>query len=140
LHNPANQYFGPQSGPVADQRKIPKHVAGIDSKILNEAPDSGGETVSETASFWVGLEAWHGYVSHELHGDGDWTGYNKCWAAIDKYYIPSKADGNMIVYDPEKPADYIPNANSPSLYPGVSQLNAPVGYDPLWEELQTRYG
>ena len=140
LHNPDNEYFGPQDGPTADQRTLPKHVSGLDSLILNEAPDYSGETVSETASFWVGLEAWHGYVSHEKHGDGDWSGYNNCWQKIDKYYIPAKASGNMAVYDVDKPADYIPNANLPSLYPGMSQINAPVGVDPLWNDLQTTYG
>ena len=56
VHNPENKYFGPQSGGT-ENGVLPLHVAGVDSLIINEAPDYGGETVSETASFWVGLEA-----------------------------------------------------------------------------------
>lgn len=140
LHNPANKYFGPNSGPAGAQRVIPKHIAGVDSKIINEAPDCGGETVSETASFWVGLEAWQGYVSEQQTGTADWAPYNNAWTMIETYYIPAKASGNMKVYDVDKPADYIPNGNTPNLYPRLTQLGQPVGVDPLWDELQTTYG
>ena len=56
LHDTSNGYFGPQTG--ASAFSVPRHISAKDSQIINEAPDYGGETVSETASFWVGLEAW----------------------------------------------------------------------------------
>jgi len=129
VHNPANGYFGPATGPV--QRVLPRHVPEY---IINEAPDYGGETVSETASFWVGLEAFQG----ELHGD--WTGYNNCWNKIDQYYVPSAANQPISVYDPSSPADYTPEGNLPSDYPRLSQPSAPKGVDPLYTELMTTYG
>lgn len=143
LYDPANKYFGPETAGAAPGRALatlPKHVAGVDSMILNEAPDYSGETVSETVSFWVGLEAWNGWVTEQETGVADWAPYNNVWDMIDTYYVPPLEAASMVVYNVDRPADYIPNANSPSLYPGVTQLSAPVGVDPLWEDLKAQYG
>jgi hypothetical protein len=54
--------------------------------------------------------------------------------------VPPEVAANMSVHNVDRPADYIPNANSPSLYPRVSNLAAPVGVDPLWNDLVAEYG
>ncbi len=133
VHNPDNKYFGPQSG-ASENQILPLHVAGVDSLIINEAPDYGGETVSETASFWVGLEAWKGFVS------GDWAGYNNAWDKIDRYYVPSDANQPVGKYNPASPADYTPEGDLPSDYPRLGQPSAAKGVDPLYAELKNTYG
>lgn len=132
VHLSSNKYFGPQTG--SNPQILPLHIAGIDSKIINEAPDTGGETVSETASFWVGLEAWKGFVS------GNWDGYTNCWDVIDGYYVPSDVNQPVGVYNPESPADYTPEGDLPSDYPRLGQPTAAKGLDPLYNELKTTYG
>lgn len=137
VHNVNNQYFGPQTGSAP--RVLPRHTPGVDSIIINEAPDYGGETVSETASFWVGLEAWNGYVSGQL-GTPDWSGYNNAWNKIEQYYIPSATNQPIAVYNPASPADYTPEGDLPSDYPRLGQPNAAKGADPLADELESTYG
>lgn len=132
LHSTANGYFGPQTG--ANAFSVPRHIPAIDSDIINEAPDYGGETVSETASFWIGLEAVKGKLS------GDWSGYMNAWAKIEQFYIPSATNQPMGGYQNAHPADYIPEQNLPSLYPSDTDINAPVGVDPLSQELENTYG
>lgn len=133
VHKPENKYFGPQTG-ATELQVLPLHVAGIDSLIINEAPDYGGESVSETASFWVGLEAWKGFVS------GNWDGYNNAWDIISRYYVPSSTNQPVGVYDPKSPADYTPEGDLPSDYPRLSQPTAAKGFDPLYNELKSTYG
>lgn len=138
MHSEVNGYFGPQTG--ANVRSLPRHTPASDTLIINEAPDYGGETVSETASFWVGLEAWNGYVSAELEGTPDWSGYNNCWQKIDTFYVPSPKNQPVAVYNPAAPADYTPEGNLPSDYPRLGDSSAPKGLDPLAAELETTYG
>lgn len=132
VHDPANKYFGPQSGPRA--RSVPLHISALDSIIINEAPDHGGQSVSETVSYWPGLEAWNGMLNE------DWTGYNRAWTMIDTYYVPTGANQPIVTYDPEAPASYIAEQVLPSLYPPATQVGAAVGVDPLATELATVYG
>lgn len=132
IHDQENGYFGPQSGSKAFS--IPRHIPEIDSRIINEAPDYGGQTVSETASFWVGLEAWNGALN------GNWSGYNNAWNKIDQYFVPDATNQPMATYDANSPADYTPEATSPDLYPRLADPNAPVGSDPLAGELESSYG
>ena len=132
LHSRRNGYFGPQTGPNAFA--VPRHIPEVDSDIINEAPDYGGETVSETASFWVGLEAMNGAIS------GNWSGYNNAWNKIDQFYVPNAANQPTGGYSPERPADYIPEQLLPSLYPSPTDMDAPVGVDPLADELEATYG
>lgn len=137
LHNTANGYFGPQTG--ANAFSVPRHSSAKDSDIINEAPDYGGETVSETASFWVGLEAWKGYVSGVL-GTADWSGFNNAWNKIDSVYVPSPTNQPIAAYTPASPADYTPEGTQVSDYPRLGQPNAAKGVDPLADELKTTYG
>jgi hypothetical protein len=131
VHNTSIGYFGPQTGPNAFS--VPRHIPEVDSRIINEAPDYGGETVSETASFWVGLEAWKGLVS------GDWSGYNTCANNIEKFYIPNNANQPVGAYTASRPADYVPEGNLVSDYPRLANLAAPIGADPLYDELLSTY-
>lgn len=132
LHNNANGYFGPQTGPNAF--KLPRHIAARDSNIINEAPDAGGQSVSETASFWVGLEAWNGFINK------DWAPYNNCWNVIEQFYVPSTSQQPFGGYNPDHPADFIPEGRLPSDYPRLADITAPVGVDPLANELADTYG
>lgn len=137
LHNTSNGFFGPQTG--ANAFSVPRHISFKDPQIINEAPDYGGETVSETASFWVGLEAWKGYVSG-VTGTADWSGFNNAWNKIDSVYVPSSTNQPIAVYTPASPADYTPEGNNVSDYPRMGQPTAPKGVDPLYDELKTTYG
>mgnify|MGYP003605552177 FL=1 len=135
VHDTSIGYFGPQTGPNAFS--VPRHIPEVNSRIINEAPDYGGETVSETASFWVGLEAWKGLVS------GDWTGYNTCANNIEKFYIPNNANqpigSSPTAYDPANPADYVPEGRHATDYPRMADTLAVVGADPLYGELLATY-
>lgn len=132
LHDNAIGYFGPQTGPNAFA--VPRHIPQVDPRIINEAPDYGGQSVSETASFWVALEAWRGMITE------DWSGYNNAWAKIEQFYIPSSVNQPIGGYTQAHPADFIPEQDLPSLYPPATDIAAPVGNDPLYAELQTTYG
>lgn len=132
VHDPDHGYFGPQTGTRA--RSVPRHICALDSNIINEAPDHGGQTVSETVSYWPGLEAWHGLLNE------DWTGYNRAWNAIDTYYVPGGANQPIVDYDAASPASYVAEQLLPSLYPPVTQVGAAVGVDPLYQELADTYG
>lgn len=129
LHDPANGYYGPPSGPNA--RTMPYHCI---ETLICEAPDWGHESVSETVSFAVGLEAHKGLI------DGDWTGYNKVWNTIDTLYVPNATNQPQGAYNPSSPADYTPEGDLPSVYPVLGQPTAPNGTDGLYDELMTTYG
>jgi hypothetical protein len=129
MKTPANGYFGPKTGTYA--YSVPYHCI---ETLICEAPDWGHESVSETASFWVGLEAWKGLL------DGDWTGFNKAWTTIDGVYVPSTANQPVNVYLPSSPADYTPEGDTPNAYPTLGDPNAAKGVDGLYQELLTTYG
>jgi hypothetical protein len=128
LKNTSNGYFGPPTGPKAFT--IPYHCP---EKLIAEAPDYGHESVSETASFWVGLEAWQGM----LHND--WVGYAAAWNSIETNYIPSDANQPIGAYTPGSPASYQPEGDLPSAYPVLTDISKPVGTDGLYDELHTTY-
>jgi len=129
IKNTANGYFGPPTGPKAFQ--MPYHCP---EKLIAEAPDYGHESVSETISFWVGLETWQGVLN------SDWTGYTACWNSITSNYIPSATNQPISAYLPAAPATYQPEEDLPSLYPVTSVVSAPVGTDGLYAELLATYG
>ena len=129
LHDPVNDYYGPPTGPKA--RTMPYHCP---ENLIVEAPDWGHQSVSETASFAVGLEAHKGLI------DGDWTGYNAIWNTIDNTYVPSDVNQPTGVYLPSSPADYTPEADSPSLYPVAGDPEGAKGTDGLYTELLSTYG
>lgn len=128
LRDPDNGYFSPAS---AGAPSLPYHIP---ETLIVEAPDWGHQTVSETASFWVGLEAMKGII------DGAWSGYNEAWAAIEDVYIPSDTNQPVGAYSPSSPADYTPEADTPDQYPRLGDPNAAKGVDGLYNELVTTYG
>lgn len=128
LKAPANGYFGPPSG--AKAKTIPYHCP---EHLIAEAPDYGHESVSETMSFYLGLETWQGV----LHSD--WTGYTAAWGTIESSFIPSATNQPIGTYTNDHPADYLPEGDTPQAYPTNSDPLAPVGVDPLYQELVNTY-
>ncbi len=124
IKNPSNGYFSPEG--------VPYHSV---ETLIDEAPDHGHETTSEAFSYWLWLEAEHGQVS------GDWAPFNKAWATMEKYIIPSTADQPTNAnYNPAKPATYAAEYPQPSQYPSPLDGGVPVGSDPLAAELKSTYG
>ncbi|HOV26181.1 MAG TPA: glycoside hydrolase family 48 protein [Pseudobacteroides sp.] len=124
IKDPKNGYFS--------QEGIPYH--SIETMMV-EAPDYGHETVSETASYYVWLEAMYGRLT------GDWSGYNKAWDITEQYYIPSDKDQpNLGDYDPNKCASFVPGGALPDDYPLPLNLNAPTGKDGIHAALKSAYG
>lgn len=144
LKNPTNGYYGPTANPTAPNsyqpilRSVPYHCP---ERIICEAPDWGHESVSETASFMIGLEVWKGVI------DNSWTGYNEAWMNLERIYIPNPlfqytTNGTLPsgdAYNPGDPADYMPERNTPNQYPTLGDSFADVGVDGLYNELKTTY-
>ena len=126
---PANGYFGPPTG--AKARQFPYHTI---ETLINEAPDWGHESVSETVSFWANLEAWRGALKN------DWAGYQAVWNSIDANYVPSTANQPVGAYTPGNPATYQPEGDAPSVYPTGADPSKVSGPDPLYAELLATYG
>ena len=123
IMSPSSGYFSPQG--------IPYHSV---ETLMVEAPDYGHETTSETFSYWLWLEATYGKVT------GNWQPFNKAWATMEKYMIPSHQDQpTNSGYNPSKPATYAPEHNEPSQYPSKLQSSVSVGQDPLYSELKQTY-
>lgn len=129
LKTAENGYFGPPTG--AKARTMPYHCPEY---IVAEAPAWGHESVSETASFWVGLEAWRGLIAN------DWDGYNAAWTSIETNYIPNATNQPVGTYSALDPADYQPEGDLPSDYPVLGDSEVAVGVDALAGELETTYG
>jgi hypothetical protein len=123
IKNPANGYFSSLG--------IPYHSV---ETLMVEAPDYGHETVSETYSYWIWLEATYGEVT------GNWQPFNNAWTNMETYIIPSHAQQGTANYNPNHPADYAPEAADPSNYPTAIDTSVSVGQDPLYTELTNTYG
>lgn len=124
LHASTSGYFSPEG--------IPYHSV---ETLMVEAPDYGHETTSEAFSFWLWLEATYGQVT------GEWQPFNDAWATMEKYIIPSHDEQPTNAgYNPSSPATYAPEEPEPSDYPVAQQTNAPVGQDPIANELEQAYG
>ena len=126
LHNPANGYFSPEG--------IPYH--SIETMIV-EAPDYGHVTTSEAMSYYLWLEAMYGKFT------GDFSYFDKAWEVLETYIIPNEKDqpnSSMSRYNPSSPATYAPEWEEPSMYPAVLDSSAPVGIDPIFNELKNAYG
>lgn len=126
LHDPANGYFSSHG--------IPYH--SIETMIV-EAPDYGHVTTSEAMSYYLWLEALYGKFT------GDFSYFEKAWDILEKYMIPSEEDQpnrSMARYNPSSPATYAPEWEEPSMYPAQLDFNAPVGVDPIYNELVRAYG
>jgi hypothetical protein len=125
----SNGFFGPPSGPKAFT--IPYHSV---EKMIVEAPDWGHQSVSETASFWAKLEAW------KLGVSGSATGYAAAWNSIESNYIPSTVNQPLGLYNPNLPATYQPEGDTPDAYPTAPDETVISGNDPLYDQLYATYG
>lgn len=131
IHNPANGYFGKNS---TDGSLIPYHAP---ETFIVEGPDYGHETTSETYSFYLWLEAMNGKFTK------DFSGFKTAWDSLEKNIIPTDADQGMTSmskYKPSSPATYAPEGEQPSMYPAKLDPSAPVGSDPINQELVSTYG
>ncbi|MFN8074311.1 MAG: glycoside hydrolase family 48 protein [Kineosporiaceae bacterium] len=124
IHDSKNGYFSPDG--------VPYH--SIETLVV-EAPDWGHETTSEAYSYYLWLEAEYGRIK------GDWAPFNKAWANLEKYMIPS---GTKFVqgttYNASQPAYVSPEGDYPDQYPVTSSGDTPSGSDPLYAELKSTYG
>jgi len=124
IHNTSNGYFS--------QDGVPYHSV---ETLMVEAPDYGHETTSEAFSYYIWLEAANIYVS------GSVDGFNTAWDLNEKYLIPTTTwQPTDTSYNPESPAEYAPEEDSPADYPVPISTNVQVGVDPLADELATAYG
>lgn len=124
IKNPDNGYFSPDGAPYHS----------IETLIC-EAPDQGHESTSETASYYVWLEAMNGKFT------GNFSGLEEAWDVIEDYYIPTKDDQpGQGGYNPASPATYAAEYPLPDYYPSELKFGLGVGQDPLYNELKTTYG
>ena len=124
LHDRANGYFSDAG--------IPYH--SIETLIV-DAPDYGHLTTSETLSYWLWLEAMHGRLT------GNWGPFAQAWQKMEETLIPSAAhQPTNDLYDPLRPATYVPEMDRLGQYPVALDPAVPVGPDPLFAELRATYG
>ncbi|ORY67859.1 putative cellulase [Neocallimastix californiae] len=104
--------------------------------LMVEAPDHGHESVSETYSFWVWLEAVNGKLT------GNYDGVETAWEYLEKHMIPdAKNQPGNNRYNPSSPATYAPEDDDISNYPAQLVFqDGIVGEDPIAKELQQAYG
>lgn len=122
IKNKKNGYFSPKG--------VPYH--SIETLVV-EAPDHGHETTSEAYSYWIWLEAMHGAAS------GDFSEFNAAWQNMEEYIIPKLQQGSEF-YNPDKPATFAAELDTPEEYPSLIDPSVPVGHDPLANELSSAYG
>ncbi|ORY38064.1 putative cellulase [Neocallimastix californiae] len=120
-----SEYFSPE--------KVPYH--SIETMMV-EAPDHGHESVSETYSFWVWLEAVNGKLT------GNYDGVETAWSYLEKHLIPdSKNQPGNSKYNASSPATYAPEDDDIENYPAQLVFqDGIVGQDPIAKELQQAYG
>ncbi|QAA33059.1 exoglucanase [Clostridium manihotivorum] len=124
IHDSKNGYFSPLG--------IPYHSV---ETLMVEAPDYGHETTSEAMSYYTWIEAMNGRFT------GNWNGLTKAWDTMEKYMIPTHDDQpTNSTYDPNKPATYAGEYETPDKYPSQLQPSVPVGKDPIANELKAAYG
>ncbi|HZE97224.1 MAG TPA: glycoside hydrolase family 48 protein [Planctomycetota bacterium] len=115
LQDPSRGYFSEDG--------IPYHSV---ETLIVDAPDQGHLTTSETFSYWLWLEAMHGRRT------GDWAPFNAAWNKMEETLIPSAADQPTAdLYDPKKPATYVPEADRIDQYPVAMDPAVAAGVDPL---------
>jgi hypothetical protein len=127
IHNTSNGYFNSST-----TNPIPYHSV---ETLMAEAPDYGHETVSETYSYWVWLEALYGGLTK------DWTPLQTAWTSLETNMIPTADDQpTNSSYTPSSPATYAPEGDSPSDYPATLNTSVSRGSDPLFSQLSATYG
>ena len=115
LHQKVRGYFSEDG--------IPYHAV---ETLIVDAPDQGHLSTSETFSYWLWLEAMHGRRT------GDWAPFNAAWKKMEETLIPSPtAQPTNDLYDPKKPATYVPEADQITQYPVAMDPSVAVGTDPL---------
>ncbi|MFZ1085376.1 MAG: glycoside hydrolase family 48 protein, partial [Terracidiphilus sp.] len=103
--------------------------------LIVEAPDYGHETVSETYSYYIWLEALEGNFL------GNYSSLETAWNSYATNMIPSATlQPTNSGYNPASPATYAPTWDSPSNYPSLLTTSVTVGQDPLANELHNQYG
>ena len=124
IHSSSSGYFSPDG--------VPYHSV---ETLVVEAPDWGHETTSEAYSYYLWLEAEYGRIK------GDWAPFNKAWANLEKYIIPSGSKfPSGTTYNASHPAYVSPEGDYPDQYPVESSGSTPSGSDPLYAELKSAYG
>lgn len=120
-----SDYYSPE--------QVPYHSI---ETLMVEAPDHGHESVSETYSYWVWLEAINGKMT------GNYDGVETAWEYMEKHIIPSAKDqpGNS-KYNAASPATYAAEYDEIDGYPSKLMFqDGIVGQDPIAQELQQAYG
>lgn len=128
IKNKDTGYFGPKTG--ASAFKIPYHSL---EEVIVEAPDWGHESVSETASFYLKLEAWQAVLN------ADTTGYAAAWDCIEQYFIPSSQGQPWDAYTANSPAKFTPDTATIQETPAAGDATKTVGPDPLYASLVSAY-
>jgi len=123
MHNVSNGYF--------NQDGVPYHSV---ETLICEAPDYGHMTTSEAVSYYIWMETMYGYFT------ADWSTLNTAYSIFEQYLIPGANSQPNISYNPESPADFVPEGDDPSDYPEELEMNCPVGLDPLHDQLSQAYG
>ncbi|MFC7328706.1 glycoside hydrolase family 48 protein [Marinactinospora rubrisoli] len=127
IKDPANGYFREFDGML-----VPYHAV---ETLIVEAPDHGHATTSEAFSYYLWLEATYGRIT------GEWQPFNDAWASMEAFIIPGTADQpTNASYNPDSPATYIPEHDSPEGYPSALDNSVTAGEDPLADELSSTYG
>jgi len=124
---------GSYSSPYFSPEKVPYHSI---ETLMVEAPDHGHESVSETYSFWIWLEAVNGKLT------GNYDGVETAWNYLEKHLIPdSKNQPGNSKYNPSSPATYAAEHDEIIDYPSkLIFQDGIVGEDPIAKELQQAYG
>jgi hypothetical protein len=122
LHDSSTGYFSAGG--------IPYHA--VETAVV-EAPSHGHETTSEAASYWIYLEALYGYST------GDWEPLRAAWSASESFFIP-RDQASFSDYNPQAPATYAAERDTPSEYPTPLDKSVAVGRDPLFARLAAKHG
>jgi hypothetical protein len=124
IHDPKNGYFS-DSG-------IPYHSI---EKFIIDSVDYGHHSTSETITMVLWLDILYAKLTK------DWNYFFHTWDIIEKYFIPSQEEQpNVQYYNPLKPSSVTPVYNDPHLYPVPILRDKSVGADPLYAELDLKYG
>jgi hypothetical protein len=124
IHDPANGYLSSEG--------IPYHCI---ERLIVEAVDYGHMSTSEAISEMLWLDAVYARYT------GDWSYFRNDWSIVETYFIPSEAEQrNFGSYNPSDPADFCPEYVDPYDYPAPVQSGEPVGQDPIYSDLSSRYG
>jgi len=125
--------YGTYNSPYFSPENVPYHSV---ETLIVEAPDYGHESLSETFSYWIWLEAVNGKLT------GSYEGVETAWSYLEKYLIPDSRNqpGNS-KYNPQSPAVYASESDDIEDYPEKYVFqDGIVGEDPIAKELQKAYG